>query len=71
MPTGSVNGVLKNLNTKGRQYSWLRHQDFYTTEGMGRDEVRMAYVLCKDDLAKAMKVLQEALKAYPGHIGNS
>ena len=44
---------------------------FYTTEGMGRDEVRMAYVLCKDDLAKAMKVLQEALKAYPGHIGNS
>lgn len=39
---------------------------FYTTEGMGRNEVRLAYVLKKDDLAKALKVLAEALKAYPG-----
>ena len=39
---------------------------FYTTEGMGRNEVRMAYVLCKEELAKAIKVLEEALKAYPG-----
>ena len=29
---------------------------FYTTPGMGKDEVRMAYVLEKDELAKAMKV---------------
>jgi aspartate aminotransferase len=33
---------------------------------MGRDEVRMAYVLRKEELANAMKVLAEALKAYPG-----
>ena len=39
---------------------------FYTTEGMGRDEVRMAYVLKKDDLARAMKILAAALQAYPG-----
>ena len=26
----------------------------------------MAYVLCKEELAKAIKVLEEALKAYPG-----
>ena len=39
---------------------------FYTTEGMGRNEVRLAYVLKKEDLAKALKVLAEALKSYPG-----
>ena len=39
---------------------------FYTTPGMGRDEVRMAYVLNKEDLARAMKILYAALKAYPG-----
>ncbi|MDE5749529.1 MAG: pyridoxal phosphate-dependent aminotransferase [Duncaniella sp.] len=39
---------------------------FYTTPGMGRDEVRMAYVLRKEELAKAMRVLAAALAAYPG-----
>ena len=39
---------------------------FYTTPGRGKNEVRMAYVLKKEDLAKALKVLAEALKAYPG-----
>ncbi len=39
---------------------------FYTTPGSGRNEVRMAYVLKKEDLAKALRVLAEALKAYPG-----
>lgn len=41
---------------------------FYTTEGSGQNEVRMAYVLNKEDLAKALKVLAEALKAYPGRV---
>ena len=39
---------------------------FYTTPGKGRNEVRMAYVLNKEDLGHALKVLAEALKAYPG-----
>lgn len=37
---------------------------FYTTPGKGRNEVRLAYVLKKEELAKALKVLEEALKAY-------
>lgn len=41
---------------------------FYTTPGMGRNEVRMAYVLNKEDLAKALKTLAAALKAYPGRV---
>lgn len=39
---------------------------FYTTPGMGRDEVRIAYVLKKEELAKALRVLEAALAAYPG-----
>lgn len=39
---------------------------FYTTPGSGRNEVRIAYVLKKDDLVKALVVLKKALEAYPG-----
>lgn len=39
---------------------------FYTTPGVGRNEVRMAYVLCKEDLQHALVVLRKALEAYPG-----
>lgn len=39
---------------------------FYSTPGAGKDEVRVAYVLKKEDLAKALEVLEAALAAYPG-----
>lgn len=39
---------------------------FYTTPGYGKNEVRIAYVLKKKDLGKALKILEEALKVYPG-----
>ncbi|MCM1449975.1 MAG: pyridoxal phosphate-dependent aminotransferase [Clostridiales bacterium] len=41
---------------------------FYTTPGHGRNEVRMAYVLNKENLGKALEVLRHALKAYPGRV---
>lgn len=39
---------------------------FYATPGSGRDEVRIAYVLGKDRLARAMDALEAALAVYPG-----
>ncbi len=39
---------------------------FYSTEGLGQNEVRIAYVLNVNDIRKAMHVLAEALKVYPG-----
>jgi aspartate aminotransferase len=39
---------------------------FYATPGLGKNEVRIAYVLKIDDLRKAMEVLEAALKQYPG-----
>ena len=41
---------------------------FYSTPGLGKNEVRIAYVLKIDDLKNAMLVLAEALKVYPGRI---
>jgi aspartate aminotransferase len=37
---------------------------FYSTPGLGRDEVRIAYILKKDDLKRAVLVLEKALEAY-------
>lgn len=39
---------------------------FYATKGKGLNEVRISYVLKVEDLSKAMHVLAEALKVYPG-----
>ena len=39
---------------------------FYTTPGAGRNQVRIAYVLKKEDLQRALFVLRKALEAYPG-----
>ena len=41
---------------------------FYTTPGVGCNEVRIAYVLKKEDLNRALFILSKALEAYPGRI---
>ena len=37
---------------------------FYSTPDLGRNQVRLAYVLCKEDLGRALKILRKALKEY-------
>ena len=39
---------------------------FYGTKGLGKQEVRLAYVLNSEDLEKAMDCLEKALEQYPG-----
>lgn len=41
---------------------------FYGTKGLGKKEVRLAYVLNLNDINKAMDCLEAALKAYPNRI---
>jgi aspartate aminotransferase len=41
---------------------------FYFTQGRGKDEVRISYVLNVTDLKNAMKCLEEGLKVYPGRL---
>ena len=39
---------------------------FYSEPDKGRNEVRISYTICKEELQKALVVLQKALEAYPG-----
>ena len=41
---------------------------FYTNPGGGKNEVRVAYVLKKEDLVRALFILRKALEAYPGRV---
>jgi aspartate aminotransferase len=41
---------------------------FYGTAGLGKNEVRLAYVLNLDSLNKAMDCLEKALEVYPGKV---
>lgn len=41
---------------------------FYSTRGLGKNEVRIAYVLNIEDLKNAMETLAEALRVYPGRV---
>ena len=41
---------------------------FYATKGLGEREVRIAYVLNKESLLKAIECLEQALKVYPETI---
>jgi len=44
---------------------------FYGTKGLGKKEVRLAYVLNTQDLEKAMDCLEKALTEYPGASAQS
>ncbi len=39
---------------------------FYATEGLGKNQIRIAYVLDQDSLKRAVQILKEALKSYKG-----
>jgi Aspartate/tyrosine/aromatic aminotransferase len=57
---------LSEFEYEGQTVFMAPASGFYTTSGSGRNEVRIAYVLKKDDLNRALFVLQKALEAYPG-----
>lgn len=57
---------LTDFSYEGQTVMMAPGAGFYITPGLGRDEVRIAYVLRRDDLKKAIDVLRRALEAYPG-----
>ncbi len=57
---------LREFEYEGATVFMAPASGFYSTPGLGRDEVRIAYVLNKDDLKAAMTVLRKALESYPG-----
>ena len=55
---------LTDFSYEGQTVMMAPGSGFYSDPADGRDEVRLAYVLKKEDLAKALVVLQKALEAY-------
>ena len=55
---------LTDFSYEGQTVMMAPGSGFYSDPADGRDEVRLAYVLNKEDLAKALIVLQKALETY-------
>jgi aspartate aminotransferase len=58
--------ILKDFEYNNQTVMMAPASGFYTTKGKGHNEVRIAYVLKKEDLKLAMETLEKALHAYPG-----
>ena len=59
---------LEEFNYEGETVMMAPASGFYTTPGAGRNQVRIAYVLKREDLQRALVVLQKALEVYPGRV---
>lgn len=56
--------LLEEFDVNGETVMLAPAEGFYATPGLGRDEVRLAYVLNVDDMKIAMNILKEGLLAY-------
>lgn len=55
---------LSDFNYEGETIMMAPASGFYSTPGMGKDQVRIAYVLKKEDLQRALFLLEKALEQY-------
>ena len=55
---------LTDFDYEGETIMMAPASGFYSTPGMGKDEVRIAYILNKTELKRALMVLEKALEAY-------
>jgi len=58
--------LLRDFNLNGETVMVAPAQGFYSTPGLGQNQVRMAYVLTRDKLERSIGILRKALEVYPG-----
>ena len=58
--------MLESFSYKNQTVMMAPASGFYSTPGLGKNEVRFAYVLKTEDLEAAMDCLEKGLEAYPG-----
>ena len=58
--------MLEQFDSHGETVMFAPGDGFYLTPGLGTDEARLAYVLNCADLERAIAIIGEGLKAYPG-----
>lgn len=56
--------LLEDFNLNGETVMVAPAAGFYATKGLGTNQIRIAYVLEKEDLKRAVHILKEALKVY-------
>ncbi len=60
--------LLESFDYEGETVMMAPASGFYATPGLGEQEARIAYVVNTEDLKKAVTILEEALKVYPGRV---
>lgn len=58
--------LLESFSHHGETVMLAPASGFYETKGLGKNEVRLAYVINNKDIDSAMDCIEEALKVYPG-----
>lgn len=56
--------LLEEFESEGETVMVAPAAGFYATDGLGLNQIRIAYVLEKDQLKRAVKILDKALKQY-------
>lgn len=60
--------MLESFEHEGSTVMMAPNSGFYATPGLGKQEVRMAYVLHQEDIRKAVQCIAVALQKYPGRL---
>ena len=58
--------LLEDFNMDNETVMVAPAAGFYATEGLGKNQIRIAYVLDQESLKRAVQILKEALKSYKG-----
>ncbi len=58
--------LLESFDLNGETVMVAPAAGFYSSEGVGKNQIRIAYVLQKDSLIKAVHIIKVALEQYPG-----
>ena len=58
--------ILTDFSHNGCTVMMAPGAGFYATPGLGKQEARLAYVLCVEHIQDAMACLKAAVEAYPG-----
>ncbi|MBE6984381.1 MAG: pyridoxal phosphate-dependent aminotransferase [Ruminococcaceae bacterium] len=56
--------LLNEFDDNGETVMFAPGSGFYATEGAGKSEIRLAYVLCAEQLERALDVLRKGLEKY-------
>jgi len=63
--------LLKDFEHEGETVCLAPGEGFYVTDGLGVDEVRLAFMYDAETLKRAMRVLGAAVAAYPGRLATA